>query len=223
MQNIKVSVDAVVFGYDGSDLSVLLINRKIEPFQGDWALPGGLVRDEESLETAVKRELQEETGVRIDYLEQLYSFGDIDRDPRNRVISVSYFALVRPSQFELIASTDAAAAKWFPCTTLPVLAFDHLNIVQKALERLRGKVHYQPIGFNLLDQEFPFGALENLYVAILGRAIDRRNFRKKVLGFGILESTNRYIQQEKGRPGKLYQFNARKYHQLEKKGLIFDI
>ncbi len=216
MQNIKVSVDAVVFGYDGNDLSVLLINRKEEPFKGGWALPGGLVRDDESLETAVKRELQEETGVLIDYLEQLYSFGEIDRDPRNRVVSVSYFALVRPSHFELSASTDAAAAKWFPCKALPDLGFDHEAIVQKALERLRGKVHYVPIGFNLLDQEFPFGALENLYVAILCRPIDRRNFRKKVLGFGILESTNRYIQQEKGRPGKLYQFNARKYQQLEK-------
>lgn len=222
-QNIKVAVDAVVFGYQQKELSVLLIKRGIEPFKGAWALPGGLVLENESLEHAVERELLEETGVTIDYLEQLYTFGTPKRDPRNRVISVTYFGLVSPNHFKISADTDAAEVQWFPIHELPKLAFDHNLILTTALQRLQNKINYQPIGFELLKKEFPFSDLENLYQTILNQKIDRRNFRKKIMSFGILTETDKIHQPSSGRPAKLFKFNAKKYKELEKKGFHFEI
>jgi len=222
-QNIKVAVDAVVFGYQQKELSVLLIKRGIEPFKGAWALPGGLVLENESLEHAVERELLEETGVTIDYLEQLYTFGTPKRDPRNRVISVTYFGLVSPNHFKISANTDAAEVQWFPIHELPKLAFDHNLILTTALQRLQNKINYQPIGFELLKKEFPFSDLENLYQTILDRKIDRRNFRKKIMSFEILTETDKIHQPSSGRPAKLFKFNAKKYKELEKKGFHFEI
>ncbi|WP_299009337.1 NUDIX domain-containing protein [uncultured Tenacibaculum sp.] len=222
-QNIKVAVDAVVFGYQQKELSVLLIKRGIEPFKGAWALPGGLVLENESLEHAVERELLEETGVTIDYLEQLYTFGTPKRDPRNRVISVTYFGLVSPNHFKISANTDAAEVQWFPIHELPKLAFDHTRILTTALQRLQNKINYQPIGFELLKKEFPFSDLENLYQTILNQKIDRRNFRKKIMSFGILTETDKIHQPSSGRPAKLFKFNAKKYKELEKKGFHFEI
>ncbi|RLK06840.1 NUDIX domain-containing protein [Tenacibaculum discolor] len=222
-QNIKVAVDAVVFGYQQKELSVLLIKRGIEPFKGAWALPGGLVLENESLEHAVERELLEETGVTIDYLEQLYTFGTPKRDPRNRVISVTYFGLVSPNHFKISANTDAAEVQWFPIHELPKLAFDHNLILTIALQRLQNKINYQPIGFELLKKEFPFSDLENLYQTILDQKIDRRNFRKKIMSFGILTETDKIHQPSSGRPAKLFKFNAKKYKELEKKGFHFEI
>ncbi|WP_200799190.1 NUDIX hydrolase [Tenacibaculum agarivorans] len=223
IQNIKVAVDAVVFGYDEKQLSVLLIKRGVAPYKDSWALPGGLVRDDESLETAVTRELKEETGVKIDYLEQLYTFGKPNRDPRNRVVSISYFGLVRPNHFKIKADTDAAEAQWFDVNNLPELAFDHQTILNIAKERLKGKLQYQPIGFDLLNKEFPFSDLENLYTTILEQRIDRRNFRKKILSFEIVEETDKIYQQGSGRPAKLFKFNHKKYNQLLKEGFHFEI
>eukprot|EP01090_Pellita_catalonica_P015819 TRINITY_DN4367_c0_g1_i2.p2 TRINITY_DN4367_c0_g1~~TRINITY_DN4367_c0_g1_i2.p2 ORF type:complete len:230 (+),score=39.73 TRINITY_DN4367_c0_g1_i2:74-763(+) len=222
-QNIKVAVDAVVFGYQQKELSVLLIKRGIEPFKGAWALPGGLVLENESLEHAVERELLEETGVTIDYLEQLYTFGTPKRDPRNRVISVTYFGLVSPNHFKISADTDAAEVQWFPIHELPKLAFDHNRILTTALQRLQNKINYQPIGFELLKKEFPFSDLENLYQTILNQKIDRRNFRKKIMSFGILTETDKIHQPSSGRPAKLFKFNAKKYKELKKKGFHFEI
>jgi len=222
-QNIKVAVDAVVFGYQQKELSVLLIKRGIEPFKGAWALPGGLVLENESLEHAVERELLEETGVTIDYLEQLYTFGTPKRDPRNRVISVTYFGLVSPNHFKISADTDADEVQWFPIHELPKLAFDHNLILTTALQRLQNKINYQPIGFELLKKEFPFSDLENLYQTILNQKIDRRNFRKKIMSFGILTETDKIHQPSSGRPAKLFKFNAKKYKELEKKGFHFEI
>ncbi|WP_205961020.1 NUDIX hydrolase [Psychroserpens sp. NJDZ02] len=224
IQNIKVAVDAVVFGYSSQkNLSVLLIKRGVAPFKNTWALPGGLVLDDESLESAVQRELKEETGVTIDYLEQLYTYGKPGRDPRNRVVSVSYFALVKPHHFKIQADTDAAEAQWFDCNQLPELAFDHSRILQTAKDRLKAKLTYQPIGFDLLEKEFPFSDLEHLYTSILEKNIDRRNFRKKILSFGILEETNKISQKGSGRPAKLFRFNIIKYNTLLKDGFHFDI
>ncbi len=190
VQHIKVSVDAVVFGYTSKEgLSVLLIQRKIAPFKGMWALPGGLVGDHESLEQAVERELKEETGISINYLEQLYSFGQPDRDPRNRVISITYYGLVKPDAFELQANTDAADVAWSNIRSLPPLAFDHQQIIQVAHERLKSKILYEPIGFELLDEKFAFSELEKLYMAVLDRPIDRRNFKKKISKLDLLENT----------------------------------
>jgi 8-oxo-dGTP diphosphatase len=223
-QSIKVSVDAVVFGYDTEQgISVLLIKRKIEPFQKFWALPGGLVHNDESLEDAVRRELLEESGVDIGYLEQLYSFGDPHRDPRNRVVTIAYVCLVRPSDYQLSAQTDAEDVAWYTIRNIPKLAFDHKSIIDLAIQRLRGKLAYEPIGFELLDKKFPFSDLENLYQTLLDRDIDRRNFKKKIMGYGFLEELDETIQRKAGRPARLYRFHAKKYFELQKKGYNFDL
>ena len=223
IQDIKVAVDAVVFGYEKDRLSILLIKRGIEPFKNTWALPGGLVLDDESLEDAVLRELHEETSVEINYLEQLYTYGTPKRDPRNRVVSIAYVGLVSPSQFKLEANTDAHEAEWFDVKKLPELAFDHQAILDKGIERVRTKIKYQPIGFELLETYFPFSDLEHLYQTILDKKIDRRNFRKKILSFGILKETNKIHQEGSGRPAKLFTFNPNKYKELEDKGFHFEI
>jgi len=225
-QNIEIAVDAIVFGYNKEDgVRLLLIKRKYDPFKGEWAIPGGFVLDNESLEDAVERELQEETGVKITYLEQLYTFGKPGRDPRRRIISVAYFGLVKSSQFEkLNATTDAEEAQWFNIKELPILAFDHQEILKIAIERLRAKITYQPIGFELLEQKFPFSDLEHLYSALLDRPIDRRNFKKKVMSLGILEELDEKAKSAgAGRPGNLFQFNKTTYKRLLKEGMHFEI
>lgn len=224
--SIKVAVDAIVFGYSKSEgVSVLLIQRKYPPYQNRWALPGGFVLGAESLEAAVRRELEEETGIAVNYLEQLYTFGEPKRDPRQRIISIAYFALVKSAKFqELKASTDAENAQWFSIKELPELAFDHKQILHTAIERIRAKIRYQPIGFELLDRTFPFADLEKLYMALLGRDIDRRNFSRKMLALGILDETNELARPEgAGRPSKMYQFNQQRYEQLVKEGIHFEI
>jgi 8-oxo-dGTP diphosphatase len=224
MQNIKIAVDAVVFGYQNNTLHVLLIQQKFGSQNTYWALPGGLVKEDESLIDAVKRELKEETNVDVNYLEQLYTFGDdITRDTRNRVISVAYMALVDPSKLSLKADTDADEVSWVPVSKIPILAFDHNEIVNKGLERLKAKLTYQPIGFDLLPHEFLFSELENLYATILQKEIDRRNFRKKMLSFDILEETDAIVIQKAGRPAKLFRFNTTKYKQLVNEGFHFEI
>jgi 8-oxo-dGTP diphosphatase len=225
ISEIKVAVDAIVFGYSKNDgVSVLLIKRKYEPFKNCWAIPGGFVLENESLEDAVKRELHEETGVEVNYLEQLYSFGEPNRDPRQRVISIAYFALVNSTHFSALkASTDAEEAQWFPINKLPTLAFDHKKILQVAIERVRAKVRYEPIGFELLDKQFAFSDLEKLYSILLNRPIDRRNFTKKILSLDILEDTGTLVSTGVGRPSKVYQFNKKRYNQLQKKGIYFEI
>lgn len=221
---IRLAVDAVVFGYDPKDgISVLLIERKYDPFKGHWAIPGGLVLENESLEQAVERELEEETGVKVDYLEQLYTFGAVNRDPRNRVVAVAYYGLVNKSDFHLYASTDAESAKWFLWDELPQLCFDHDNILEKAVARLRGKIRYEPVGFELLDDKFPFSDLHKLYEAILDIKIDRRNFKKKFLQLNILTELDEKISEGKGRPGSLFRFNKQRYFEMKSSGMNFEI
>ncbi|PIB37531.1 NUDIX hydrolase [Reichenbachiella sp. 5M10] len=223
MTNIKLTVDAVVFGYEDGLVSVLLVKRKYEPYQGAWALPGGFVKSEESLESAVQRELQEETGVKINYLEQLYTFGEPTRDPRGRVVSVAYFGLIRPDAFRIAADTDAEEVQWFDINDLPNIAFDHAKVLLTAISRLQGKMIYEPIGFELLDQKFSFSDLEKLYSSLLGVELDRRNFRKKIQSFGILDELNETASKSTGRPAKLFQFNQKRYFELKKEGILFDI
>jgi 8-oxo-dGTP diphosphatase len=223
---MKVAVDAIIFGYSKNDgVSVLLIQRKYEPFKNAWAIPGGFVLEHESLEIAVRRELEEETGISVNYLEQLYTFGEPNRDPRQRIISISYFGLVKTSQYQqLKASTDAENAKWFGIKKIPSLGFDHRKILSAAIERLRAKIRYKPIGFELLDKKFPFSDLEKLYAALLDKEINRRNFSKKILSFDFLEETGELSKPDgKGRPSKMYQFNQKRYKELLQEGFHFEI
>ena len=223
-QNIKIAVDAIVFGYTDNKLNVLLIKQKFGVLKNQWALVGGFVKDNEALSDAVNRELFEEAGIKVNYLEQLYTFGDnIERDPRFRVVSVAYFALVNSTKLFLMADSDAEEAKWFSINELPPLAFDHKFILETARKRLKNKLTYQPIGFDLLPKEFLFSELENLYCTILEKEIDRRNFRKKMLSFGIVEETEKFSNKKNGRPAKLFKFNKLKYNKLVKEGILFEI
>src|SRR5216117_2663062 len=218
-----LTVDIVVFALDATDLQVMLIQRDQGPFEGDWALPGGFVNVDETLDAAAARELQEETGLRDIFLEQLYTFGAVDRDPRERVVSVAYYALVKLADFSTKAATDAADARWFPISNVPRLAFDHANILATALTRLKGKVRYQPIGFELLPLKFTLSELQHLYEAVLETQLDKRNFRKKVLSFGLLVALNETQMAGRHRPAQLFRFDQKRYEQLRKKGFNFEL
>ena len=218
-----VTVDCVVFGLDETELKVMLIQRDIAPFEGKWALPGGFVRIEETVEAAARRELREETGMDKVFLEQLYTFGDLDRDPRERVITVAWYALVRLSDHRVKAATDARDAAWFDMHKLPQLAFDHDSILKIARQRLQSKVRYQPIGFELLPQKFTLTQLQKLYEIILDRALDKRNFRKKVLGMEIVLETDEIEKDVAHRAARLYRFDEKAYERLSKQGFNFEI
>lgn len=218
-----LTVDCVVFGLDDEDLKVLLIQRGLEPFAGSWALPGGFVRIDESLDQAARRELQEETGLSRVFLEQLYTVGDPGRDPRERVVTVAYYALVRLSDHQVQAATDARNAAWFATDDLHDLAFDHAAIIAMALRRLQAKVRYQPIGFELLPPRFSLTRLQRMYEIILERPLDKRNFRKKVLSLGILEDLGEVEQDVAHRAARLYRFDERTYRQKVKDGFNFEI
>jgi ADP-ribose pyrophosphatase YjhB (NUDIX family) len=218
-----LTVDCVVFGYDEGKLKVLLIQRALPPFQGRWALPGGFVRLDETLDQAARRELREETGLNRVFLEQLYTFGTVNRDPRERVVSVAYYALVKLSGHRAQAATDAADAEWFPIAKAPKLAFDHADILAMALNRLKGKVRYQPIGFELLPPKFTLSQLQQLYQAVLETDLDKRNFRKKVLSFGLLVPLKETQMTGRHRPARLFRFDADKYEKLKKRGFNFEV
>jgi 8-oxo-dGTP diphosphatase len=221
---MKLTVDAVVFGYVENDLKLLLIKRKYEPFNNCWALAGGFVQEDESIDDAVARELKEETGVENVFLEQLYTFGDINRDPRGRVISVAYYGLVKPEQVEIAdTSEEATDIQWFSMNNLPELAFDHKDIIDIAYKRLQGKLTYQPIGFELLPEKFPFSQLESLYKTILDRTFDRRNFRKKFMTLDILDELNEKQINVPHKAGKLFKFNVEKYNRTIQEGFFFDL
>ncbi len=201
-----ITVDVVIFTLQRGELHVLLVQRKYEPFANAWAIPGGFVNDDETLETAARRELAEETGVRDVYLEQLYTFGDPDRDPRGRVISVGYIALVRSERQRIAAASDAAAVRWFPVDELPQpLAFDHDRIMRYATDRLRSKLEYTTLAFQLLPELFTLPDLKQIYEQILGEPLDRGNFYRKIKAADLLEETERF-REGKGRPARLYRF-----------------
>jgi 8-oxo-dGTP diphosphatase len=202
----SVTVDVVIFSLVGEDLQVLLVKRKYAPFANMWAIPGGFVRMEESLEEAATRELAEETGVTDVYMEQLYTFGRPNRDPRTRVITIAYFALVPHDAIQHRPGDDAAETGWFSMFDLPELAFDHLEILEYALTRLRYKLEYTAVGFRLLPDVFTLSELQRAYEIILGEKLDKRNFRRKILASDILEDTARKKRDGEGRPAKLYTY-----------------
>ena len=215
----QVTVDIVIFTIQEGVLKVLLIKRAIPPFLGQCAIPGGFVHEDENLDQAALRELQEESGVTDVYLEQLYSFGDPNRDPRGRVITVAYFALISPDR-KLMAGSDAAAAAWYPIDQLPPLAFDHATILNYALQRLRNKLEYTTVGFQLLPEKFTLTELQAVYEAILGKTLDKRNFRRKMSLLRILKP----LREHRGggqRPAQLYRFVAARFEKLKDKGILF--
>jgi len=218
-----LTVDCVVFALDDGELKVLLIQRDLPPFAGTWALPGGFVRMEEGLEEAARRELAEETGLQDIFLEQLYTFGGVDRDPRGRVVSVAYYALVNLAAHRVQASTDARLAAWFAVSEVPTLAFDHEQILAAALARLKGKVRYEPIGFELLPAHFTLSQIQQLYETVLERTLDKRNFRKKILTMGVLVETDEIQQDVAHRAARLYRFDEQKYRKLKKRGFNFEV
>jgi 8-oxo-dGTP diphosphatase len=228
----SLTVDCVIFGLDESEqLKILLIRRGGEPFMGKWALPGGFVQMEESLEDAARRELREETGVENIFMEQLYTFGQPQRDPRGRVVSVAYFALVNLAEYTIQANTDADDAAWFAINEVPELAFDHAQIISTALERLRAKMRYQPVGFELLPEHFTLSQLQKLYETVLGiPSLNKRNFRTRILKMGVLREVGKQ-ENVAHRPAMLYAFDNEKYQQaletrepdLLKRGVDFEI
>lgn len=182
-----VTTDCVVFGFDGKRLNILLIERGGEPYKGCWAFPGGFMNINETAEQGAMRELCEETGLKLEYLKQFGTFTAVNRDPRERVITIAFYALARKSAVQ--GGDDAANAQWFPIEDIPPLAFDHDYILRKATEQLKKDIHFEPIGFGLLDEQFTMPELQRLYESILGVRFDRRNFYKKMMQTGILEET----------------------------------
>lgn len=218
-----LTVDCVVFGLGEGELQALLIQRGLAPFKGQWALPGGFVRLDETLDDAARRELEEETGLHDVFLEQLYTFGTVKRDPRERVVSVAYYALVKSAEHAATGASDADDANWFPVSQMPKLAFDHAEILSAALVRLRGKLRYEPIGFELLPEKFTLSQLQHLYEAILQTELDKRNFRKKLLAMGLLTPLKETQRLGAHRPAQLFRFDPKKYAALKKRGFHFEL
>lgn len=205
-----ISVDCVIFGYANYKLSVALIERKNPPFEGSWALPGGFLEGNETVEQAAIRELEEETGISEFYLEQFHVFSEPYRDPRGRIITVGFFALVPSDKITLKATQDATRAQWFSVYDIPRLAFDHEAIYAKAIDSLRRAVTIQPIAFELLSKAFTLSALQNIYEQIFDVKIDKRNFRKKIQKLDFIQETTLTVG-GKYRPAQLYQFNKKRY------------
>jgi 8-oxo-dGTP diphosphatase len=202
----SVTVDVVIFTLRNRELHVLLVQRRRWPYEGFWALPGGFIAMHESLEESARRELEEETGVRDVYLEQLYTFGDPGRDPRTRVISIAYFALVRSDVHELRVSDESTDVRWFPVRELPEsLAFDHEHVLSYALSRLRSKLEYTTLAFQLLPEVFSILELKDIYEQILGEKLDKGNFYRKIREASVLEETGE-IREGRGRPTRLWRF-----------------
>ena len=211
-----VTTDCVIFGYDGKELKVLLIERGIEPFKGCWAFPGGFLNMDEDALAGARRELKEETGLENAFIEQFHTFSEPGRDPRGRVITIAHYALVKIQEVE--GGDDAAQARWFPIEEVPPLAFDHDRILRMAMSRLKEKIHFEPVGFELLPDVFTMPQLQNLYEAILEVHFDRRNFASKMLKLGILEDTGDRPAGASSRIPVSYRFNKEKYNELKAKG-----
>ena len=211
----SVTTDCVVFGYDGLRLNVLLIERGADPFKGHWAFPGGFLNIDESAQQGAKRELFEETGLRDAYIRQFHTFSAVNRDPRERVISIAYYALVRIS--EVKGGDDAAKAQWFPLDRVPPLAFDHDMMLRMAIKELRRQIHFEPIGLELLPEKFTMTQLRHLYEAILNKKCNHRHFSTEMLKTGLLTQLNE-TKAANNKATSLYKFDKENYNQMTKNG-----
>lgn len=211
-----VTTDCVIFGFDGQQLKVLLVERGIEPYKGHWAFPGGFLKMDETADEGALRELKEETGLETAYIEQLGAFSDVKRDPRERVITIAFYALVNIT--EVKGGDDAADARWFRIDDMPLLAFDHDHILRVAQKRLKEQIHFNPIGFELLPEVFTMPQLQALYEAILEVKFDRRNFSRKLLTLGLLDMADPDQERNGTRTPVLYRFNADKYQEMKQRG-----
>jgi len=218
-----LSVDCVIFGFEDAVLKVLLYKRSIHPCFGMWALPGGFIRYDENIDEASARILQERTGVKGVFMEQLGAFGEVDRFPLRRVITVVYYALVKPGHYVINPGPDASDARWFEVKSLPETPFDHPKIIQSSLATLRRQIKYKPTGFNLLPDKFPLLALQELYEAIYGISFDKPNFRRKIMKMNLLIPLEEKQTGVAHRSARLYKFDKHRYDSLTEKGFIFEI
>jgi 8-oxo-dGTP diphosphatase len=219
----SLSVDCIIFGFDEHEVKILLIERAAEPSKGMWALPGGFVEPEEDLDNAARRVLEELTGLSNIYMEQVMTFGDVSRYPLGRVISVAYYALVKTEDYMLKASSLATDARWHSLSKAPKLVFDHNEILHAGLEKLKRRVRYQPIGFELLPKKFTLTQLQKLYEAILGITLDKRNFRKKMLSMDLIVKLDESETNVAHRAARYFRFDKSKYSALQSKGFIFEV
>lgn len=212
----SVTTDCVIFGFDGTRMKVLLVQRGAEPFKGRWAFPGGFLQMDESAEEGALRELREETGLSGAFIRQFHTFSAPDRDPRERVITIAFYALIRIQ--EVTGGDDAADARWFALDEVPQLAFDHDQILRMAEQALRQQIHFEPVGFELLPEKFTLRELRTLYEAILGVRFDKRNFSNKLNRLGLLEQLNEKVNPSRKKEASLFRFNKTKYDELKQKG-----
>ncbi|MEW6195919.1 MAG: NUDIX domain-containing protein [Bacteroidota bacterium] len=218
----NLSVDCVIFGFENNSLEILLIKRARKPSVGKWALPGGFIKKEELVDDAANRILQETTGIRNIYMEEVAIFDKVDRYPKWRVFTLGYFALISPEKYFISTGVDTKEVKWFKIDELPKLPFDHEEILNTSLEKLRTRVRYRPIGFELLPKKFTLPQLQKLYEVVLGKKLDKRNFRKKISGMNLLINTNE-IDIKNKRKAALYMFDKKNYNRLKREGFIFEL
>ena len=219
----NLSIDCVIFGFENSSLEILLIKRARNPFEGQWALPGGFIKKEEKVENAANRILHETTGIENIYMEEFGVFDDIDRFPLWRVFTIAHFALISPENYHLSTGVDTKDVKWFRLDQLPKLPFDHELLLKEALSKLQTRVRYRPIGFELLPKKFTLPQLQKLYEVVLDKKLDKRNFRKKLFSMNLLTKTKEMDPNNKRRAAVLYKFDKNNYNKLKKNGFMFEL
>ena len=217
-----VAVDSIVFGFDNDELKILLVRRPVEPQKGAWSLMGGFVQENEDVDESAKNVLRKLTGLSNVYLEQLYSFGNVNRDEGARVISVAYYALIKINDYDKeVVKTNGA--EWFKASEHPSLVFDHNTMIKTAIDKIMRKCRTQPIGFELLPEKFTIPQLQSLYEAILMKKLDKRNFRKKILSLNLLDKLEEKNKENSKKGAYYYQFNKSKYETLSLQGFSFEL
>lgn len=223
-EKFHVAVDSIILGYDedGRELKILLLKRNFQPAQGEWSLMGGFLKNNESVDQAAQRIVHRLTGLPDVYMEQLHTFGEVDRDPGARIVSIAYFALIKinASDLELVKTHGAT---WIPISSMPQLIFDHKEMIGRALKRLQVRARTQPIGFELLPDKFTIPQLQGLYEAIYNKPLDKRNFRRKLLAMDLLEKLEEKEKESSRKGAWYYRFDAQKYEDLLKRGFNFEL